>query len=83
MSADSSNRSGSSRLEPILHKMPSSSVPYGSSISLDGEHVWAAYRPDGETLVCVGATPNEARRKYRAVQRVNAKNVYASVAANL
>lgn len=83
MSAKKDNRSGSSPLEPILHKMPSSSVPSGSSISLDGEHVWAAYTPDGETLVCVGATPDEARRKYRAAQRVNARNVYGSVAANL
>lgn len=55
--------SGAPRPHIGVHKVPADSVPYGESISRNGRTVWAAY--DGETLVAVGATVPEARRKYR------------------
>jgi hypothetical protein len=42
-------------------------VPYGSSISLNGKFVWAAFQ--GDTLISIGATADEARRTYKAVMR--------------
>lgn len=46
-----------------VRKVPADSVPFGESISRNGRTVFAAY--DGERLVAVGATTEEARRKYR------------------
>lgn len=46
---------------PTLRKVPADSVPF---ISRNGRTVWAAYDGDG-TLVCVAATADEARIKYR------------------
>jgi hypothetical protein len=51
---------------PTVRKVPASSVPYGESISRNGRTVWAAY--DGERLVAVGATADEARQSYRKVR---------------
>ena len=51
---------------PTIRKVPSDSVPYGESISLNGKHVWAAY--DGDTLVAVAPTAGEARLKYQQRQ---------------
>jgi hypothetical protein len=48
---------------PTIRKVPADSVPYGESISRNGRTVWSA--SDGERLVCVAATAEEARRKYR------------------
>jgi len=44
-----------------IRKVPADSVPYGDSISRNGQTVWAAY--DGERLLCVAASAEEARRK--------------------
>jgi hypothetical protein len=45
-------------------KVPADSVPFGESISRNGETVWAAY--DGETLVAVAATADDVLTKYKA-----------------
>ena len=58
---------------PTVRKVPADSVPYGDSISRNGVFVWAAY--EGERLVCVAATADEARRRYRALQRPGDKNL--------
>jgi len=50
---------------PTLSKVAVGSVPYGESISHNGRTVVAAY--EGERLVCVAPTAEEARRKYREV----------------
>lgn len=50
-----------------VRKVPADSVPYGGSISRNGRTVWAAFDAAGR-LVCVAATANEARRKYRLAQ---------------
>jgi hypothetical protein len=55
------------RYKPTIRKVPADSVPYGESISRNGRTVWAAY--DGETLVVVAATADEARCKYREVRK--------------
>lgn len=55
---------------PVV-KVPASSVPYGESISRNGRTVCAVY--DGDRLVAVGATADEARRKYREFQAREAK----------
>ena len=49
--------------ELSLRKVPANSVPFGESISRNGRSVWAAYHND--ELIAVGATHDEARRKYR------------------
>jgi hypothetical protein len=49
-----------------LRKVPADSVPYGDAICTRGHSVWAVY--DGDRLVCVAATANEAREKYRRLQ---------------
>jgi hypothetical protein len=55
---------GPDRYRPTrIAKVPANSVPYGSSISRNGNTVWAAY--DGEVIVAVGATATEVRAKYR------------------
>lgn len=53
-----------------IRKVPADSVPYGDSISRNGVTVWAAYdrAGDGETLVAVAATADDARAKYRTWQ---------------
>ena len=51
------------RVHIDVRKVPASSVPYGDTISRNGRTVWAAYDGTG-TLVAVGATAGEARRKY-------------------
>ena len=56
-----------------LRKVPADSVPYGDSISRNGVFVWAAY--EGDRLVCVAATADEARRRYRALKRHGAENL--------
>jgi hypothetical protein len=48
---------------PTVRKVPANSVPYGESISHNGLTVWVAL--DGERVVCVGATSDEVRSKYR------------------
>jgi hypothetical protein len=54
--------------KPTLRKQPADSAPYGTSITRNGRHVWAAY--DGETLVAVAATADEVRGEYgRAYRR--------------
>jgi len=50
-----------------VRKLPAEAVPYGTSISLNGRHVWGAF--DDDVLVCVAATADEARRKYRFYKR--------------
>ncbi len=52
--------------QPTVRKVPVDSVSYGSDISRNGKTVWAAYSLDG-ALVCLGATAEEARAKYRSV----------------
>lgn len=47
-----------------VRKVPADSVPYGDSISRNGDTVWTAY--DGETLIAVAATADEVRDKYKA-----------------
>lgn len=54
----------------VIRKVPADSVPYGDSISRNGVFVWAAY--DGERLVAVAATADEARAKYRTYKRIGA-----------
>jgi hypothetical protein len=56
--------SGGPRPKIDCRKVPADSVPYGESISPNGKYVWAAYADDG-ALVCVAATAQEARSKYR------------------
>src|ERR1700722_13753380 len=50
-----------------IRKVPADSVPYGDSISRNGRTVHAAY--DGERLVCLGASADEARRKCIGILR--------------
>jgi hypothetical protein len=69
----SNRRSDNARRRPNTHtetvrKVPADSVPYGTSISRNGRTVWAAF--DGETVIAVAATVDEARAKYRTAQRV-------------
>jgi predicted negative regulator of RcsB-dependent stress response len=52
---------------PTLRKVDASSVMFGESISTNGKTLWAAY--DGEQLVAVGASSDEARRKYNEALR--------------
>jgi YD repeat-containing protein len=54
---------------PTVRKVPADSVRYGDSISRNGSSVWAAYDGSGR-LICVCATAGEARRKYRAIKRI-------------
>jgi hypothetical protein len=56
-------------LDIDVRKVPADSVPYGESISTRGDYVWCAYDERG-TLVCVAATADEARRKYRERKQV-------------
>lgn len=49
-----------------IRKVPADSVPYGTSISRNGKHVYGAYDINGQ-LVCVAATAGEARRKYKSL----------------
>jgi len=55
------------RNQPTIRKVDASTVPYGESISRNGRTVWIAL--DGERLVCIAATANEARRKYRELRK--------------
>jgi hypothetical protein len=48
---------------PTARKVPANSVPFGESISRNGQTVWIAM--DGERVVCVGATSDEVRSKCR------------------
>jgi hypothetical protein len=52
---------------PIVRKVPANSVPFGESICRNGRTVWVAL--DGERLVCVGATSDEVRSKYRELMK--------------
>src|SRR5450432_1601974 len=58
-------------------------VPYGESIS-HNKTLWAAF--DGERLVCVAATADDARRKYREARKAlmppnrHGENVKAALA---
>jgi hypothetical protein len=61
------DRSGSRSPKPTVRKLPADTVPYGTDISRNGKHVWCAY--DGETLIAVGPTADEARAKYREALR--------------
>ena len=56
-----------------VRKVDARSVPYGVNVSRNGATCWAAF--DGERLVCVAATAEQARMKYRALkaQRVTVK----------
>ena len=51
-------------LMPTIRKQRADSVPYGPDIAR-GPYVYCAY--DGEVLIAVGATVDEAKRKYRRV----------------
>jgi hypothetical protein len=53
------------RYQPEVRKVPADSVPYGESISRNGQTVWVAL--DGERIVCVAPSAEEARRKYRDI----------------
>lgn len=55
------------RNQPTIRKVEASTVPYGESISGNGRTVWIAL--DGERLVCVAATAEEARSKYREIRK--------------
>lgn len=48
-----------------VRKVPADSVPYGESISRNGQTVWVAL--DGERIVCAAPSAEEARRKYRDI----------------
>jgi hypothetical protein len=52
---------------PTIRKVPAATVPYGDSISRNGQTVWVAL--DGDQLICVAATAEEARRKSRAIRK--------------
>ena len=54
---------GTMQLKPTVKKIPADSVPYGRDICTRGDSVWAAYSEG--VLICIGATADEARRKYR------------------
>jgi hypothetical protein len=54
----------------VVRKVPADSVPYGSSITRNGRTVWAAY--DVDKLIAVGATADEARRKFKDLVRSKA-----------
>ena len=44
-------------------KVPASSVPFGDSISRNGRYVWVVM--EGGRVVAIGATADEAGRKYK------------------
>lgn len=50
-----------------FRKVPADSVPYGESISRNGQTVWVAMV--GEHVVCIGATSEEVKRKYLVLKR--------------
>jgi hypothetical protein len=52
------------RYAPTVRKLPADSVPLGSSISINGKHVYGAY-DSSEQLIAVAATADEARRMGR------------------
>lgn len=56
---------------PTLRKVQADSVPYGDSISRNGQTVWAVYGADG-VLVAVADTAKEARVKYREIRNAQA-----------
>lgn len=68
------NRHGPDQDPPTVRKVPADSVPFGDSISINGETVWAAYDSRG-TVIAVAATSAEARRKYRERKRAGGKNL--------
>jgi hypothetical protein len=51
---------------PVVRKVPASSVPHGESISRNGKYVWVGL--DGERVICVEPSAQEARRKVREIQ---------------
>lgn len=51
---------------PQVRKVRADSVPFGEDICRHGKHVWCAY--DGDVLIAVTATADEARRKWRVYQ---------------
>ena len=53
------------QLKPIIRKLAADTVPYGDAITTRGNYVWGAF--DGDELVAIGATVDEAKRKYRRV----------------
>jgi len=55
------------RYKPTIKKVRAASVPYGESISRNGQTLWVAL--DGERVVCVAATAGEAKRKFKEIQR--------------
>lgn len=48
----------------VVRKVPADSVPFGPSITANGRTVWVAY--EGERVVVVAPTADEACAKYRA-----------------
>jgi hypothetical protein len=48
---------------PDVRKQPADSVPFGTDICTRGNSVWCAY--DGDVLIAVSPTSDEARRKWR------------------
>jgi hypothetical protein len=46
-----------------VRKIAAESVPFGLDVSRNGKHVFAVY--DGDKLICLGATADEARGKAR------------------
>lgn len=49
-----------------VRKVSADSVPFGKEHSRNGKTVWAAY--EGARLVCLAATAEVARVKYRALR---------------
>ena len=52
---------------PVIRKVPAESVSLGESISRNGKTVWVGL--DGERVICVAATADEARRKCIEIRR--------------
>ena len=50
---------------PNVRKVRADSVPFGTDICTRGNGVWAAY--DGDVLIAVAATADEARKKWRVL----------------
>lgn len=65
------------RYKPTIRKVPADSVPYGESISRNGKHVWCAY--DGDVLIAVAATADEARCQYREAWKKRKRAAHARV----
>lgn len=52
--------------EPVFKKVGVSDVPFGDCVSLNGRWLWAAY--EDEQLVCLGATKQACKLRYRQLR---------------